>query len=143
MAQKRSVVKGIMQRVPGDGYVRVSQSPNGVCFMRAWKEWPPDEPMRYMDLRAGLPTWNREIVFAVKDALSRCEQQIAALIEQERAGYKPGFAYSAADVVNAERFVPQDDAIVAISGTPTLPATEDPSDPEYPVEGEMEDTRGV
>lgn len=99
---------GTMSKVPADGYVRVAQSPHGVCFMRAHWEGDPSEPMVYLDLRAGLPTWNREIVLAVKDCLSKCQVELGALFERERAGRPDGRATAQADVDFTGGIIKQD-----------------------------------
>ena len=70
--------------LPRDGAVRAVVSLSRIAMLRAHWDGPPDEPLRYMDLRCGGPAWSKRHFDAIFDALERASVEIRAILADER-----------------------------------------------------------
>jgi hypothetical protein len=70
--------------LPRDGAVRAVVSLSRIAMLRAHWDGPPDEPLRYMDLRCGGPAWSKRHFDRVFEALERASVEIRGILQEER-----------------------------------------------------------
>ncbi len=70
--------------VPKTGEVRSIVNLGRVGFHRAHWDGPPDEHMRYIDIRAGGPAWSVAHFEAIRTAIGRAFAELKAILDDER-----------------------------------------------------------
>ena len=70
--------------LPKDGAVRAVVSLSRIAMLRAHWDGSADEPLRYIDIRAGGPAWSKRHFDALFGAMERAMLEMRAILKDER-----------------------------------------------------------